>query len=96
MKIVYHAAKNSWNVTNRQLSFDRAIDFQWQNAMITEDLRHPYPERRFVAVGYLDGRLHVLCFTPIEGGIRVISFRKANHREAEKYDKAIAHDQPGR
>ena len=29
-----------------------------------EDVRENYPERRFVATGYLDGRLHVLCFTP--------------------------------
>ncbi|MGH8570426.1 MAG: BrnT family toxin [Gammaproteobacteria bacterium] len=38
------------------------------------------PEPRFVAVGYLDNRLHGLCFTPREGGIRVISFRWAAQR----------------
>ena len=35
----------------------------------------------------MDSRLHVLCFTPIDGGIRVISFRKANDREVRKYDE---------
>ncbi|WP_345785527.1 BrnT family toxin [Diaphorobacter limosus] len=35
-----------------------------------------------MAVGFLDKRLHVLCFTPRAGGIRVIRFRKANAREA--------------
>ena len=34
-----------------------------------------------VAVGYLEKRLHILCFLPKTGGIRVISFRKANGRE---------------
>jgi uncharacterized DUF497 family protein len=29
--------------------------------------------------------LHVLCFTPIAGGIRVISFRKANAREVRNH-----------
>ena len=30
-------------------------------------------------------RLHVLCFTPVPGGIRVISFRKANLREVKSH-----------
>lgn len=34
----------------------------------------------FYSNGYLEQRLHVICFTPIEGGVRVISFRKANLR----------------
>jgi uncharacterized DUF497 family protein len=44
-------------------------------------------ENRIVAVGYLHRRLHILCFLPTAGGIRVISFRKANDREARKYGK---------
>ncbi len=51
-----------------------------------EDTRQDYPEQRFVAVGYLCSRLHVLCFTPITGGMRVISFRKANSREVKRYE----------
>jgi hypothetical protein len=39
---------------------------------------------------YLEERLHVLCFTPIRSGVRVISFRKANLREMKRYDKEIA------
>jgi uncharacterized protein len=38
-----------------------------------------------VALGQIGERLHVLCFTPIEGGIRVISLRKANDREVSRY-----------
>lgn len=50
-------------------------------------MRKAYPEVRYVAVGFLDSRLHVLCFTPIAGGIRVISFRKANQREVRDYEQ---------
>ncbi len=92
MKITYDPDKDLRNTESRQLPFGRAADFRWQDALITEDIRRTYPERRFVAVGYLDGRLHVLCFTPAEDGIRVISFRRANHREARKYDKPITTD----
>ena len=45
-------------------------------------------ETRYIALCYLDRRLYVLCFTETETGIRVISFRKANEREASRYGKA--------
>jgi uncharacterized DUF497 family protein len=88
MDISFDPAKDVRNVALRGLSFARAADFDWDGADIIEDVRFVYTERRFVAVGYLDGRLHVLCFTPTVDGIRVISFRKANVREAKRYGKA--------
>jgi uncharacterized DUF497 family protein len=36
----------------------------------------------------LELRLHVLCFTLIDGDIRVISFRKANSRKIKAYEQA--------
>jgi len=53
-------------------------------------VRKNYPERRFVAVSHLDDRLHVLCFSETDLGIRVISFRKANKREEKDYEKDIS------
>ncbi len=88
MDISYDSAKDARNVALRGLSFARAADFGRADADIMEDVRITYPEYRFAAVGYLDGRLHVLCFTPTDGGIRIISFRKANTREAKRYGKA--------
>ena len=41
-----------------------------------------------MAVGCLDWRLHMLCYIPKPDGLRVISFRKTNAREAKKYGKA--------
>lgn len=87
MKIDFDPAKSARNAATRSLPFDRAADFGWNEAIILADTRHPYPEPRFVAVGYLDGRLHVLCFTPRADGIRVISLRKANAREAKHHGK---------
>jgi uncharacterized DUF497 family protein len=45
-------------------------------------------ETRRIAVGHLDKRLHLLCYIPKLDGIRVISFRKTNRREAKRYGKA--------
>jgi uncharacterized protein len=90
MKIEFDPAKNERNFRERDLPFEMAADFDWETAIFTEDTRFPYPERRIVALGFLDDRLHVLCFTPIEGGIRVISFRKANKREKDRYEQEAA------
>jgi len=88
MKIEYDLAKSEKNREKRGLPFEMAHDFDWQTAQYAEDTRHEYPERRFVAVGFLTDRLHVLCFTPITGGVRIISFRKANQREIKRYETA--------
>ena len=50
---------------------------------VAVDLRKGYGEMRYIALGLLQGRLHVLCFTEITDGIRVISFRKAIDREVK-------------
>ncbi len=91
MKIAFDPAKNARNIAERQLPFERAAELDWATAQIAEDVRKDYPERRFVATGCLDGRLHVLCFTPMPGGIRVISFRKANPREVRRHVAQAAH-----
>ena len=85
IRIEFDPAKNKANIRERGLDFD--------SAFIQQDTRKPYPEVRFVAVGYLAHRLHVLCFTPIPGGIRVISFRKANLREVQSHEQTHTPDQ---
>lgn len=72
----------------RGLSFERAADFDFATAAIEIDLRRDYGEIRVVALGYLDGRLHALCYVETETGARVISFRKANSRETKRYAQA--------
>lgn len=86
MEITYDVNKNIRNVATRGLSFERAADFDFETAMFAIDDRHDYNETRIVATGYLDSRLHVLCFIETTSGIRVISFRKENPREIKYYD----------
>lgn len=40
------------------------------------------------ALGFIDHRLHALVCVEIVGGIRVISYRKANKREVKRYGSA--------
>jgi uncharacterized DUF497 family protein len=85
MGIAYDPTKNERNIRERGLSFERAADFNFETALIADYSRHG--EKRRVAVGYLDKRLHLLCYIPLPDGIRVISFRKTNKREAKLYGK---------
>jgi uncharacterized protein len=89
MKIDFDQNKSNKNLDERGLAFDVVVEFQWESAVIQEDLRKAYPERRFVAAGNINCRLHIICFTPILEGIRVISLRKANKREVINYEAAI-------
>ena len=88
MEISFDPAKNEKNIHERGLSFERAVEFDFQEAIFLVDSRYNYGEIRYIAVGYLERRLHILCFTETPTGIRVISFRKANAREAKKYEKS--------
>jgi hypothetical protein len=54
------------------------------------DLRKDYGENRWTGIGTIRGRTAVVAFT--ERGpdtIRVISLRKATHRERKQYEKAV-------
>lgn len=92
MLIQFDAAKNDRNIAERGLSFEQAASFDFSTALVDTDDRKAYPEVRYVALGLLGARVHVLCFTPIAGGIRVISFRKANSREIKTYEQARTTD----
>ena len=92
MKIVYDQAKSDRNVRERGLSFDRAADFDFETALFLVDDRRDYGESRHLAIGYVEERLHVLCFVERPSGIRVVSFRKANKREARRYAQAQTTD----
>ncbi len=87
MHIAFDVHKNDINRRDRGLSFERAVNFNFETAVFKQDTRYDYGEIRFRALGYLDGRMHALVFTETTEGIRVISFRKANKREVLKYEQ---------
>lgn len=85
MAITFDPAKNERNIRLRGLSFEQAAEFDFSTALFNTEIRNG--ETRRVAVGYLHKRLHLLCYIPKPDGIRVISFRKTNKREAQRYGK---------
>ena len=88
-ELIFDPAKNDANVRERGLPFSLVKDdFDWATALIGEDTRKDYGERRYEALGFVGQRLHVVVYAPAENSVRVISFRKANKREVKKYGKA--------
>jgi uncharacterized DUF497 family protein len=85
--IRFDPAKNASNITSRCLSFELVELMEWATALMEEDTRKAYGERRFQVLGHIGERLHAMVFTPREGKVHDISLRKANSREVKKYAK---------
>jgi hypothetical protein len=87
MAISYDPAKNARNIRERNLSFELVRDFDWSTAYMLADARRDYGEPRFQALGEIEGRLYMLVFTPRGDDLHVISLRKANPREINRYEE---------
>lgn len=87
MNIRFDPAKSERNVRDRGLPFVLAEHLDWATAIIEEDVRKDYGERRFLALGMIGTRLHAVVFTPRGGKVHVISLRKANQREVKNYEQ---------
>ena len=85
MRLTYDPAKSLRNEADRGLPFVLAEDFDWSSALIVEDTREDYGERRYQALGFIGEPLHMLVFTPRGGALHVISLRRANQRERTRY-----------
>ena len=67
------------------LPFAMVGQIDWFSAMIEEDIRKEYGERRYRVLGLIGDRLHSVVFTPRADKVHVISLRKANPREVKRY-----------
>lgn len=90
VEVEFDLVKSELNRQRRGLPFSVAESFDFETALYRIDARRDYGEVRIQAVGMIDARLHVLVFTETASGIRVISLRKANHREAKRYEQETA------
>jgi len=89
MDISFDSAKSEKNLLARGISFELAAGFEWNSALLVEDLRKDYGERRFQALGLIGNRLHLMVFTPRANKAHVISLRKANKREVKRYEAQV-------
>ncbi len=87
MEFTCNAIKNDTNVHERGLPLLAARVMFNANLLVREDTRKAYPERRFIGYNTVEGRLMVVVFCcPTLMRTHIISFRKANDREQQKFE----------
>lgn len=89
MKLEWDEEKRIANIAKHDVDFRDAATLFKHPFLHMEDNRRDYGEKRYVAIGQIEGRVMVIAFTIREDKIRIISLRKANKREQEKYKKSI-------
>jgi len=91
MEFTWSERKRAVNLKEHGLDFNDA-QVVFEAATYTyEDDRFSYGELRFVTLGLLAGIPVSIAHTENDHEIRVISFRKATHREAQIYFSEVQH-----
>jgi uncharacterized protein len=85
MRLTYDPIKNARNIAERGLPFDLVAEIEWETAMIVDETRWNYGERRRQVYGLIGRRLHIAVITHRDDVVHVISLRKANRKEIARY-----------
>ncbi len=86
MRYDWDEAKRDANLAKHGVDFADAEDFEWERAIEVPDDRRDYGEPRWIALGPIRARLHVLIYTRRGRRVRIISLRRANIRERKFYE----------
>ncbi len=85
MRYEWDEIKNAANIAKHGVDFSQAVDFEWDTAHVVVDDRIDYGETRYCALGYIGMRIHCIVYVIRGETIRIISLRKANRREVQRY-----------
>ena len=81
-------AKRKSNLAKHGVDFAALDGFDWLLADVWTDLRFDYGEVRKCALGLIGDRLHFAAYTERGHERRLISLRKANERERQRWNKS--------
>jgi uncharacterized DUF497 family protein len=87
--ITFDAAKRDRTLTERKLDFADAPEVLDGPKFQFVDRRRDYGEERITTVGLLRGRMVVVVWTRRGENRHIISMRKANAREQERYSDRL-------
>lgn len=82
-------AKHHSNLAKHGVDFVKVGAFDWFSAILEEDRRRAYGERRWLALGNIGDRVRGLIDTERGWRRHVISLRKAKQREVDIYEQAF-------
>ncbi|WP_407522388.1 BrnT family toxin [Methylobacterium oryzisoli] len=90
MLMIWDERKRESNLRKHRMDFPDARDrFEWASALVEAAKPGPDGRPRFLAVGFLDGRLVSLVFALVGSeAISAISLRRASRSERNRYDEA--------
>lgn len=88
MKVTFDPAKDEANIAKHGVSLALATGFNWDTAVIWPDTRKDYGESRMACLGYVGLRIYAMVFVDRANDRRIVSLRKANRREVQRYAKA--------
>jgi uncharacterized DUF497 family protein len=90
MKFEWDEVKNRDNIKKHGFDLTDAEEMFRGVLVVDPDTRADYGEKRWVGLGTIGGRVAYVVFTERDPDtIRIISLRKASHRERKEYEKAI-------
>ena len=93
MEFEWGSAKSDACFTERGFDFAYAARaFFDREHLVQADTRYPYGEDRYQLIGEIEQRVFVVIYTPRAHAIRIISARKANHREVRHYENRTHED----
>ncbi|GAB3106664.1 BrnT family toxin [Cupriavidus yeoncheonensis] len=96
MHTTYDPGKDVANKIKHGVSLALAVAIDWSAVWCAPDNRRDYGELREIGYAAIDCRLYCVVFTQRGNIVRVISLRKANNREIERYEQATSKYPSGR
>ncbi len=88
VKTEFDPSKDAINVAKHGMSLAAVDAIEWDTLWAFEDHRADYGEVRMIGFAYIGLRLHCVVFTDRGNLRRIISLRKANHKEITRYAAA--------
>lgn len=89
MRFTFDPIKDTLNIGKHGLSLGDAKNLEWSFSLCWIDTRKDYGEERFVALVPMSDRLYCVVYVELKMSKRIISLRKANNREIDRYEKEI-------
>jgi uncharacterized DUF497 family protein len=91
MRFEWDEAKRLVKLEKHGIDFADASEIFQGQMVIALDRRLDYGEERFIGFGTIKGRVMAIVFSRRRPDlIRIISLRKANSREQQRYEQAVA------
>ena len=87
MKFTFDPQKDNANFEKHGLSLSEAKFFEWADALSWIDNRKDYGEIRIVSLVPMKYRLYCVVYVDTKVSRRIISLRKANNREIDRYEE---------